>query len=428
MKENSIDEEEEELGERKEGVEDDEDQFIGQILFNKYKLIKKIGQGCFGSIYEAQLIGTNKYYAIKFEDMNQSQYMLENESYFLSYLNIPQIPKFKSFGYTGSFMVLIMELLGKSLDNILNEIPNKKLSLRCVCNIAYQLLTILELIHDSSIIHRDIKPGNIAVGGGERSKYIYLLDFGLSAQYRDINTKKHFPFNEGNKLIGNARYSSINSLKGGTQSPRDDLESLGYLLIYLLLGKLPWQGYVSHSKEDKYYKIKQIKEKTTPEQLCQGLPNLLANYINYTRSLKYEDEPNYNYLKKLFLSMLDYKGLKFDFFYDWNKGQQTDKYREQYKVKNYDLFYYKKNKNIIPSISKEIKDLINERKSLKEIFGNNKCVSIKDESDWIIQSLCYDSEESSYSNKNDSTKISNENKGINKQKRRKNESGCCLVF
>ena len=425
MKEKSIDEDEE-LGERKEEAED-EDQFIGQIIFNKYKLIKKIGQGCFGAIYEAQLIGTNKFYAIKFEDMNQSQYMLENESYFLSYLNIPQIPKFKSFGYTGSYMVLIMELLGKSLDNILNEFPNKKLSLRCVCNIAYQLLTILELIHESSIIHRDIKPGNIAVGGGERSKYIYLLDFGLSAQYRDINTKKHFPFNEGNKLIGNARYSSINSLKGGTQSRRDDLESLGYLLIYLLLGKLPWQGYVSHSKDDKYYKIKQIKEQTTPEQLCQGLPKQLADYIYYTRSLKYEDEPSYIYLKKLFLMMLNCDGLKFDFFYDWNKSQQTDKYREKDKVENYDLFYYKKNRDIIPSISKEIKDLINERKNLKENFGNNKCVSIKEESDWIIQSLCYEKEESSYSSEYNSTNISNENKGINKQKRRKNESGCCLI-
>ena len=427
MKENSIDEEEE-LGERKEEVEDDEDQFVGQILFNKYKLIKKIGQGCFGAIYEAQIIGTNKYYAIKFEDMNQSQYMLENESYFLSYLNIPQIPKFKSFGYTGSYMVLIMELLGKSLDNILNEFPNKKLSLRCVCNIAYQLLTILELIHESSIIHRDIKPGNIAVGGGERSKYIYLLDFGLSAQYRDINTKRHFPFNEGNKLIGNARYSSINSLKGGTQSRRDDLESLGYLLIYLILGKLPWQGYVSHSKDDKYYKIEQIKEKTTPEQLCQGLPKQLADYINYTRILKYESEPDYKHLKQLFLEMLNYNGLKFDFFYDWNKSQQTDKYREKDKVENYDLFYYKKNKDIIPSISKEIKDLINERKSLKENFWNNKCVSIKEESDWIIQSFCYGTEESSYSSENNNTIISNEKKGINKQKRRKNESGCCLIF
>ena len=88
----------------------------------------------------------------------------------------------------------------------------------------------------------------------------------------------------------------------------------------------------------------------------------------------------------------------------------------------------KKNKDIIPSISKEIEDLINERKSLKENFRNNKCVSIKEESDWIIQSLCYGTEESSYSSENNNTIFSNEKKGINKQKRRKNESGCCLIF
>ena len=175
---------------------------------------------------------------------------------FLSYLDIPCVPKIKSFGYSGSFIILVMELLGKSLDKIFNELPSKKMSIRCVCNIAYQLITIFEAIHNCNLIHRDIKPANIAIGREEKSKFIYLLDFGLSKKYRSTRTKKHFPFVKKNKLIGNARYSSINALNGGTQSRRDDLESLGYVLIYLILGRLPLQGYISHSKEDKYYKIK----------------------------------------------------------------------------------------------------------------------------------------------------------------------------
>ena len=266
--------------------EEEQDLFIGETLFNKYKLIRKLGQGSFGSIYEAQSNYSNKLYAVKIEDMKQEQFILEEESAILSYLNIPQIPKIKSFGYSGSFIILVMELLGKSLDKIFNELPSKKMSIRCVCNIAYQLLYIFELMHNNNIIHRDIKPANIAIGREEKSKYIYLLDFGLSKKYRSSKTKKHFPFTQGKKLIGNARSSSINALNGNTQSRRDDLESLGYLLLYLLLGRLPWQGYISHSKEDKYYKIKQIKNQTTPEELCEGLPPQFEEYIKYTRNLE----------------------------------------------------------------------------------------------------------------------------------------------
>ena len=239
-----------------EDEEKEQDIFIGETIFNKYKLLRKLGQGSFGSIYEAQSIYSNKLYAIKLEDMKSDQYILEDESLILSYLNIQRIPKIKSFGYSGSFIVLVMELLGKSLDKIFNELPSKKMSIRCVCNIAYQLLNIFELMHNNNIIHRDIKPANIAIGKEEKSKFIYLLDFGLSKKYRNSKTKSHFTFIKNKKLIGNARYSSINALDGGTQSRRDDLESLGYLLLYLLLGRLPWQGYISHSKEDKYSKIR----------------------------------------------------------------------------------------------------------------------------------------------------------------------------
>ena len=266
-------------------MEDDEDIdiFIGETVFNKYKLLKKIGQGAFGSIYEAKSTKNNDLFAVKLEDMKQGQYILEEESLLLSHLNCPRVPKIECFGYSCSYIILVMELLGKSLDKIFNENNLKILSIRCVCNIAYQLISILELIHNRDIIHRDLKPSNIAIGGEGKNKFIYLLDFGLSIKYRCPETKKHFPFVKNKKLIGNARYSSINALEGGTQSRRDDLESLGYLLIYLLKGKLPWQGNVSHSNDDKYYKIKKIKKETTPEKLCEGLPQQLEEYIKYTQ-------------------------------------------------------------------------------------------------------------------------------------------------
>ena len=371
--------------------EEEQDLFIGETLFNKYKLIRKLGQGSFGSIYEAQSIYSNKLYAVKIEDMKQEQFILEEESAILSYLNIPQIPKIKSFGYSGSFIILVMELLGKSLDKIFNELPSKKMSIRCVCNIAYQLLYIFELMHNNNIIHRDIKPANIAIGREEKSKYIYLLDFGLSKKYRSSKTKKHFPFTQGKKLIGNARYSSINALNGNTQSRRDDLESLGYLLLYLLLGRLPWQGYISHSKEDKYYKIKQIKNQTTPEELCEGLPPQFEEYIKYTRNLEYEQDPDYNYLRNLFLSVLKKYNWEFDYYYDWDQVGLTN---SEVKAKEKNDINIMNNNNILNSqnlntkLYHKISNLINERKNNGGSFEVDRFVfDLEEESNFNIAKM-----------------------------------------
>lgn len=306
------------MSEKRPETEDSSDSFIGKTIFNKYLLMEKIGEGAFGFVCKAKSINSNKLYAVKFENITEGQFILEEEALFLSYLNCNRIPKVKSFGYSDQYIVLVMELLGKSLDKILNELPTKKMSVRCICNIAIQLISIFEIIHSNHIVHRDIKPSNIAIGLGNNCKYIYVFDFGLSKKYRSSTTKKHIPFTQDNILIGNARYSSINALEGGTQSRRDDLESIGYLLIYLLLGTLPWEGKVSHSKEDKFYKIREIKKNTTPEELCQGLPKEFEEYIKYTRNLEYESEPDYDYLKDLFSSVLKKGEYDFDYYYDWD--------------------------------------------------------------------------------------------------------------
>ena len=368
--------------------EEEKDIFIGKTIFNKYKLIRKLGQGSFGSIYESQSMNSNNLYAIKLEDMKQEQYILEEESIFLSYLDIPCVPKIKSFGYSGSFIILVMELLGKSLDKIFNELPSKKMSIRCVCNIAYQLITIFEAIHNCNLIHRDIKPANIAIGREEKSKFIYLLDFGLSKKYRSTRTKKHFPFVKKNKLIGNARYSSINALNGGTQSRRDDLESLGYVLIYLILGRLPWQGYISHSKEDKYYKIKEIKANTTPEELCKDLPPQFEEYIKYTRNLGFEADPDYNYLRNLFLAILKNYKWEFDYFYDWDQVALTkSEIKEKEKEKKF-LNKYLVNEHKKPKLCSKISELIIERKNLDGVFDNDRFVfDVDEESNFNLDRL-----------------------------------------
>ena len=399
--------------------QDEEDLFIGETVFNEYKLLKKIGQGSFGSIYEAESLTSKKLYAIKLEDMKQNQNILEEESIILSYLNMPRVPRIKSFGYKGTFIILVMELLGKSLDKIFNELPSKKMTLRCVCNIALQLLSILEIMHNNNVIHRDIKPGNIAIGIKEKSKYIYLLDFGLSKKYIDEKTNKHYNFEKNNKLIGNARYSSINALEGGTQSRRDDLESLGYLLLFFLLGRLPWQGYVSNSKEDKYYKITEIKKKTTAKELCENLPKQFEEYIIYTRNLKYEAIPDYNYLKNLFHALLKQNNWPFDYYYDWdvNKVYNTD-------IKD------KKTGNQIPKICNQIKGLINERKKIGNFDDEKFVVNSEEDYNEIennkIENL------NIIKNSNNSNNLTENSGSIKKEpikpRRNKEDSVCCIIY
>ena len=297
------------------------DPLIGKILFDKYLLVKKLGEGSFGCIYSAR--ENNNWYAIKFENKNKGQNLLENEAYIMSYLNGPRIPAVKSFGYSGDHNVLIMELMGKSLEDLFENLPNKKMSIRCVCNLGYQMIDIMEYIHNKHIIHRDIKPDNFVMGKGAKSKYLFLLDFGLSKKYRSSTTLKHYPLIKRKKLTGTARYASVNALNGMTQSRRDDLEAIGYVLMYFLIGKLPWQGMVNKNKDERYLRIMEVKRDTTPEQLCKGFPPEFERYISYTRNLEYEEQPDYDLLKNLFLKVLKDEGYNLDYYYDWDNDVTT---------------------------------------------------------------------------------------------------------
>ena len=215
-----------------------------------------------------------------------------------------------------------MELLGKSLEDIFQQ-QQKKFSIKTVCMVGIQMLDRLEFIHSKNIIHRDIKPDNFVVGLEEKSHIIYVLDFGLSKKFRSSRTHQHIKFNVNKKLTGTARYASINALKGCEQSRRDDLEAIGYVLMYFLRGSLPWQGLHVHKGEDRYKKILAKKKGTTAEELCKGFPNEFVEYINYTRNLEFEADPDYKFLRELLIKALESQNCKFDFFYDWMSEKPT---------------------------------------------------------------------------------------------------------
>ena len=227
-----------------------------------------------------------------------------------------------------------MELLGKSLEDLF-QANSKKFTLKTVCMIADQMLERIEFIHNKHIIHRDIKPDNFVMGLGNKNQTVYLLDFGLAKKYRSSRTLQHIKFNINKKLTGTARYASINALRGCEQSRRDDLEAIGYVLMYFLKGSLPWQGLKVDRREDRYKKIYEKKKATSPEELCAGYPPELAEYVRYTRNLEFEQNPDYLYLRNLFKRILESKGYENDLMFDWikEKPQKTQEKKVDKKPK-----------------------------------------------------------------------------------------------
>ena len=300
--------------------EGDYDEIIGRTFFNKYLCIKKIGQGSFGQIYEA--FYNNEKFALKFENRKNNYNLLQNEAAIINYLKGPNIPFVKSFGFTSQYNILVMQLLGKSLENLLME--RKIFSLKTVCMVGYQMINILEFIHEKHILHRDIKPDNFVMGLDELSNIVYLIDFGLAKKYRSMTTLIQYPMVKKNKLTGTARYASINALKGYEHSRRDDLESVGYILIYFLKGKLPWQGIHTKTKEEKYKKILEKKVEISSNELCDGIPKEFAEFLEYIKNLGYNEKPEYEMLRHLFDNIMEKNKFNYDYIYDWTTLEEKE--------------------------------------------------------------------------------------------------------
>jgi len=325
MKEKMIEEEEKEIitkEKKEENKEENKENPFDNYIINNNKLL---GKGSFGSIYTGTNKKTGEEVAIKVEQIGDeiSQLKIEYKAYKILEGGYG-FPKIYDFYGDKRRNVLIMEMLGPSLEKIFNK-RKKKFSLLTVIMIVEQILYRLEYIHSKNLIHRDMKPDNFLIGKGNNNKLIYVIDLGLSKKYKESKTGLHIPYRDGKYLTGTARYASINTHLGIEQTRRDDIEALGYMMIYFLKGQLPWQGKVNSNPEKKYDKIKEIKIKTKLEDLCHELPKETIKFIQYARDMRYDDKPNYSYLRGLMRKIAVKNGLKMDYNkFDWIVDQDKE--------------------------------------------------------------------------------------------------------
>ena len=291
------------------------DELLNKIFFKKYEIIRKLGKGSFGLVYLGKIINSNNFVAVKFEPKNQIEHILERESYLLYYLRGFGIPEVITFGHNSKYNVLVQTLLGNSINDIFFQY-NKKFSMKDCCMIGLQMLDRLEYIHSKYIIHRDIKPDNFLVGKEDES-LIYLIDFGLAKKYMSSRTGKHVKFSINKKWSGTSRFASANSLRGVVQSRRDDLESLCYILLFIMKGNLPWDNVFGYSENDDILLIYKIKKFMSPDLLFFNLPKETSEFFKYCKKLDFDKKPDYNYLRSLLLKILNNQNDKNDLYFSW---------------------------------------------------------------------------------------------------------------
>lgn len=284
------------------------DNLVGKV----WKLDYSLESGSFGEIFLCHNLETHEEAAVKLESVASYTDLLFREAGILKKIEgTPGTPKVLWYGHKPGFHALILQLLGPSLHKLFC-LSKKQFSLKTVLMVADQVISRILSLHSHHLLHRDIKPENLLIGLEHNSTLIYLIDYGLAKKYK--NKQGHSAYEENLGFIGNQKFCSANALLGIQQSRRDDLEAIGYLLIYFAKGSLPWDDIKATARNDKKEFITKMKTQVTVETLCEGLPEEFSLYMQYVKALGFETKPDYRYLLNLFRGLMQ----KNEWLYDWD--------------------------------------------------------------------------------------------------------------
>mmetsp|Transcript_33010 Transcript_33010/g.88516 ORF Transcript_33010/g.88516 Transcript_33010/m.88516 type:complete len:393 (-) Transcript_33010:190-1368(-) len=295
-------------------------QKVPNILAEEYELGRVIGEGAFGTVVLGRSLSTQEMVAVKREPTGNHRPYLKDEIKYLNMLaGVAAVPSVLWHGVADGHHHLVMELLGLSLDDLMQSCGDR-FSLKTVLMLADQMVVRLEELHGLCIVHRDVKPENFAMGRGSKATIVHLIDLGLSKMWMDPISKKHIEPHYDKNLSGTLRYASLRA-HCSEQSRRDDLESLGYTLVFLLKGSLPWQSLeapvTSAATSDTCASVRKAKMKIPVEDLCCGCPPEFCEFIHRCRKLSFKEPPNYNFFRGLFKQAMASEGFLHDFQFDW---------------------------------------------------------------------------------------------------------------
>lgn len=249
------------------------------LIANKYRLLGRLNEGSFGTIYNAVNVITQENIILKIESIKEETKLLKNETKIYQYLwndlsTKEGIPKIYWFGISGNYYCMAIELLGPSLLSAHVEIDKDYSQIRLI---GIQMFKRLQFVHSKNIIHRDVKPDNFLL----KEDMIYIIDFGFSRLFKRNGSHISEKNDKRENIIGTPNYVSIRVLEGGEPSRRDDLESVVYIMYYLLKKTI--------SIEDKYTFLEENRDK-------YSIPTFLIECFDFCRKLRFDENPNYELL------------------------------------------------------------------------------------------------------------------------------------
>jgi serine/threonine protein kinase len=281
-----------------------------QTTLGHYSIVKLIGQGGYGDIYEAVDTETNSPFAMKVERIAHKRQALHKEVTIMENLDSPYFPRFICYDQTSKYRYLVMELCGPSFSTVRKMSPERRLSLSTVLRSGIQMLRAIEAFHSHGFLHRDIKPSNFLIRASRRYP-LALIDYGLSRPFVEHESGRPLPPRSNPGFVGTSKYASVNAHAGTELGRRDDLYSWFFSMIELWAGELPWSGL--NERQLVYAE----KCSTDITKAYPGMPGGMKSVYRLIRRTEREEEPNYKLLTAFMCQAMEQCGAHWGDPYEW---------------------------------------------------------------------------------------------------------------